>query len=92
MKIREEDKIIIKKYIKHIMITEDDYNKLKSLNENMVKQLNSGKPKKYQNRAQPVGRIISLLLKEHKTKTDYITIRRKQVKLLFNPINEEMEK
>ena len=85
MKIREEDKKIIKNYIKQIAVTEDDYNKLKSINKKMIEDLNKGKPKIYQNRSQPIGRLITLLLKEHKSKVDNITIRRKEVKLVFSP-------
>ena len=74
MRTREEEK---SKYIKYIRVTEDDFKELNKLNKYVVKNFNEGLPIKYQMGNQPIGKIVTLLLKEHDTKKDYINAKRK---------------
>jgi hypothetical protein len=86
MRTREKDKNIIKPYVKHVKITEANYEEIKRMNKYMVNKLNEGKAKKYHMKNQPLGRIISLLIMEHKTKTDYINIRKRNRKFIQHNI------
>ncbi len=61
MRIKNSDRGIIKPYIKLIKVTENDYNKIKELKINNM----------------PLGRVITLLIKEHESKIDYLRKKKK---------------
>jgi hypothetical protein len=77
MRTRDEDKKFIQKYTKHIKVTVDDYIDLKKINQYVVARFNENIQPKYRMQNQPIGRIVTLLLKEHETKKDYINMKRK---------------